>query len=62
MNIFRLAGDMTHLMSIVVLLLKIRATKSCRGELPAQLSGPISAARQHNRSFSSPLPCAQAYP
>ncbi|KAL6766484.1 ERD2A [Auxenochlorella protothecoides x Auxenochlorella symbiontica] len=31
MNIFRLAGDMTHLMSIVVLLLKIRATKSCRG-------------------------------
>lgn len=32
MNIFRLAGDMTHLLSIVVLLLKIHATKSCAGE------------------------------
>ncbi|KAL4458742.1 hypothetical protein ABPG75_013607 [Micractinium tetrahymenae] len=31
MNIFRLAGDMSHLLSILVLLLKIRATKSCRG-------------------------------
>lgn len=31
MNIFRLSGDMMHLLSIVVLLLKIKATKSCRG-------------------------------
>ncbi|KAK9810865.1 hypothetical protein WJX73_003106 [Symbiochloris irregularis] len=31
MNIFRLAGDMTHLLSFLVLLLKIQATKSCRG-------------------------------
>ncbi|PON62434.1 ER lumen protein retaining receptor [Trema orientale] len=31
MNVFRLAGDMTHLLSIVVLLLKIRTTKSCAG-------------------------------
>lgn len=31
MNIFRFAGDMTHLMSILVLLLKIYATKSCSG-------------------------------
>lgn len=31
MNIFRLAGDMTHLLSIIVLLLKIRATRSCKG-------------------------------
>ncbi|XVF41660.1 hypothetical protein PTKIN_Ptkin01aG0297700 [Pterospermum kingtungense] len=31
MNIFRLAGDMTHLLSIVVLLLKIRTMKSCAG-------------------------------
>ncbi|KAK9908093.1 hypothetical protein WJX75_002665 [Coccomyxa subellipsoidea] len=31
MNIFRLAGDMTHLLSIMVLLLKIHATRSCRG-------------------------------
>lgn len=31
MNIFRLAGDMTHLLSVVVLLLKIHATRSCRG-------------------------------
>mmetsp|Transcript_18379 Transcript_18379/g.59421 ORF Transcript_18379/g.59421 Transcript_18379/m.59421 type:complete len:217 (-) Transcript_18379:61-711(-) len=31
MNLFRLCGDMTHLLSIVVLLLKIHATKSCAG-------------------------------
>ncbi|KAI9156868.1 hypothetical protein LWI28_013471 [Acer negundo] len=31
MNLFRLAGDMTHLLSIIVLLLKIRTTKSCAG-------------------------------
>ena len=32
MNIFRLAGDMTHLVSILVLMLKIRAMRSCAGE------------------------------
>ncbi|EFN53261.1 hypothetical protein CHLNCDRAFT_32290 [Chlorella variabilis] len=31
MNLFRLCGDMFHLLSIMVLLLKIRATRSCRG-------------------------------
>ncbi|KAL5989783.1 ER lumen protein-retaining receptor A [Asimina triloba] len=31
MNIFRFAGDMTHLFSILVLLLKIYTTKSCSG-------------------------------
>ena len=31
MNIFRFAGDMTHLLSIIVLLLKIHATKNCSG-------------------------------
>ncbi|KAA8533483.1 hypothetical protein F0562_031083 [Nyssa sinensis] len=31
MNIFRLAGDMTHLLSIIVLFLKIRTMKSCAG-------------------------------
>ncbi|XP_072958264.1 ER lumen protein-retaining receptor-like [Typha angustifolia] len=31
MNAFRLAGDMTHLLSIILLLLKIRTTKSCAG-------------------------------
>ncbi|CAK9868279.1 unnamed protein product [Sphagnum jensenii] len=31
MNIFRLAADMMHLMSIVVLLLKIHTIKSCAG-------------------------------
>lgn len=38
MNIFRLAGDMTHLISILVLLLKIYATKSCSGVLNLSLS------------------------
>lgn len=37
MNIFRFAGDMSHLLSIMVLLLKIRATKSCRGEVDPQV-------------------------
>ncbi|CAN6486480.1 unnamed protein product [Victoria cruziana] len=31
MNIFRLAGDMTHMLSVIVLLLKIRTMKSCAG-------------------------------
>ncbi|CAH9076554.1 unnamed protein product [Cuscuta epithymum] len=31
MNAFRLAGDLTHLISILILLLKIYATKSCSG-------------------------------
>mmetsp|Transcript_13367 Transcript_13367/g.40421 ORF Transcript_13367/g.40421 Transcript_13367/m.40421 type:complete len:216 (-) Transcript_13367:2816-3463(-) len=31
MNIFRLCGDMLHLLSIITLLLKISQTKSCRG-------------------------------
>ncbi|GKV28699.1 hypothetical protein SLEP1_g37716 [Rubroshorea leprosula] len=31
MNIFRLAGDMTHLASVLVLLLKINTIKSCAG-------------------------------
>ncbi|KAL9307655.1 putative ER lumen protein retaining receptor [Arabidopsis thaliana] len=29
MNIFRFAGDMSHLISVLILLLKIYATKSC---------------------------------
>jgi len=33
MNLFRFVGDMSHLLSIIVLLLKIRATRSCRGAL-----------------------------
>ncbi|KAH7517553.1 hypothetical protein FEM48_Zijuj09G0077200 [Ziziphus jujuba var. spinosa] len=31
MNLFRLAGDMTHLASVLVLLLKIHTIKSCAG-------------------------------
>ncbi|CAL9084377.1 unnamed protein product [Musa textilis] len=31
MNAFRFAGDMSHLFSVLVLLLKIYATKSCSG-------------------------------
>lgn len=31
MNVFRFAGDMTHLFSVLVLLVKIYATKSCSG-------------------------------
>ncbi|WVZ06910.1 hypothetical protein V8G54_020256, partial [Vigna mungo] len=35
MNIFRLAGDMTHLASVLVLLLKIHTIKSCAGRIIA---------------------------
>jgi len=35
MNLFRLAGDMTHLISIMVLLLKIHTIRSCRGAAAA---------------------------
>ena len=38
MNVFRLAGDLIHLLSIVTLLLKIQATKSCRGALCSEVS------------------------
>ncbi|CAG9464900.1 unnamed protein product [Pedinophyceae sp. YPF-701] len=31
MNIFRLAGDLSHVFAVIVLLLKIYATKSCAG-------------------------------
>ena len=31
MNIFRLVGDMTHLLAFVVLILKIHKTKNCHG-------------------------------
>jgi hypothetical protein len=37
MNVFRLAGDMMHLLSILVLLLKITGTKSCRGAKTMQM-------------------------
>lgn len=33
MNIFRLAGDMSHLLAIVILLVKIWKTRSCAGML-----------------------------
>lgn len=33
MNIFRLAGDLSHLLAIIILLLKIWKTRSCAGKL-----------------------------
>ncbi|EAY80888.1 hypothetical protein OsI_36067 [Oryza sativa Indica Group] len=38
MNAFRLAGDMTHLLSVVVLLLKIHTIKSCAAACGSQYS------------------------
>lgn len=31
MNIFRLAGDLSHVLAIIILLLKIWKTRSCAG-------------------------------
>lgn len=33
MNIFRLAGDMSHLLAIIILLVKIWKTRSCAGKV-----------------------------
>ncbi len=33
MNVFRLAGDVSHLVAIIILLLKIWRSKSCAGRL-----------------------------
>jgi hypothetical protein len=33
MNVFRLLGDLSHLLAIVVLLLKIWKTRSCAGNI-----------------------------
>lgn len=59
MNIFRLAGDMTHLLSIVVLLLKIRATRSCRGEQAGRSS---SGAFPHSTLALTPHPTNRPSP
>lgn len=32
MNIFRLAGDLAHLLAIIILLIKIWKTRSCAGK------------------------------
>lgn len=32
MNIFRILGDISHLLAIIILLLKIHRSKSCAGE------------------------------
>ncbi|XP_009415933.1 ER lumen protein-retaining receptor isoform X2 [Musa acuminata AAA Group] len=65
MNIFRLAGDMTHLMSVLVLLLKIHTIKSCAGiSLKTQeLYALVFATRSYDkeqdtfRHFFLVLPC-----
>lgn len=33
MNVFRLLGDLSHLLAIIILLLKIWKTRSCAGKL-----------------------------
>ncbi len=60
MNLFRFLGDMSHLLSIIVLLMKIRATRSCRGTvdgwrvLSLSLSLSLSpAASSHLVSYQS---------
>lgn len=43
MNIFRILGDVSHLLAIIILLLKIVKSKSCAGECshdPGKEGGP----------------------
>lgn len=35
MNIFRLAGDMSHVFSIIILLLRLKVAKNANGACPA---------------------------
>ena len=50
MNVFRILGDVSHLLAIIILLLKILKSKSCAGECPhapGKEGGPsCRAARQ----------------
>lgn len=43
MNIFRLAGDISHLVAIIILLQKIWKTRSCSGEYRTGLSPCLSS-------------------
>lgn len=38
MNIFRLAGDMSHVFSIIILLLRLRVVKNAHGKNEGELS------------------------
>lgn len=42
MNIFRLLGDLSHLLAIIILLLKIWKSRSCAGKLHAKNSPGVS--------------------
>lgn len=49
MNIFRILGDVSHLLAIIILLLKIVKSKSCAGEcshVPGKEGGPSRRAVQ----------------
>lgn len=44
MNVFRILGDISHLLAIIILLLKIHKSKSCAGECshaPGKEGGPF---------------------
>lgn len=47
MNIFRLLGDLSHLLAIIILLLKIWKTRSCAGEWTALIVS-LRDARVHD--------------
>ena len=61
MNIFRLTGDLSHLVAIIVLLLKIWKTRSCSGECALPIvyvptNRPLCRqAFRASRKFCSPL-------
>lgn len=46
MNIFRLTGDFSHLVAIIILLLKMWKTRSCAGRLGGR---PVSREREGGR-------------
>jgi len=45
MNIFRLCGDMSHVFSIIVLLLRLRVAKNAQGACPRPIPFNCTVAR-----------------
>lgn len=58
MNIFRILGDVSHLLAIIILLVKIHRSKSCAGECSLGKEGTLLLSSSEASGSSSFLLCA----
>lgn len=58
MNIFRILGDVSHLLAIIILLVKIHRSKSCAGECSLGKEGILLLGSSVASGSSFFLPCA----